>query len=171
MATQLDLMAAVYAAPERAETILNMLQSMHRANNITLADAAMVTRDQEGKLHVKETHEVTAGKGAKRGAIAAGVLGLIFPPSIIASALIGGAAGAAWGKLRDTGIKTGSMNEIAESLQPGQAMVFALSEPAFVPEIERAMEGWDGHLVRHGFDTDESAAIEKAADEQPSSSA
>jgi uncharacterized membrane protein len=164
MSKQLDLMAAVYAAPERAETILNMLQAMHRATNITLADAAMVTRDQDGKLQIKETREVTAGKGAKRGALAAGVFGLIFPPSLIASAIVGGAAGGVWGKLRDTGIKTGDMKEIADALEPGQAMVFALSEPASVPEIERAMEGWNGRLVRHGFTAEDTAAIEQAAE-------
>jgi len=33
---------------------------------------------------------------AKRGAIAGGLVGLIFPPSIIASAVVGGGAGGIW---------------------------------------------------------------------------
>ena len=44
-----------------------MLQKMHRASNITLADAAAVTKDAAGNVQIKETQEVSAGKGAKRG--------------------------------------------------------------------------------------------------------
>jgi uncharacterized membrane protein len=58
-----------------------------------LDSAAVVTKNGEGKVHVNETHEVTTKKGATRGAI-----------------------GGAWGKPRDTGIKTGDMKKIAENL-------------------------------------------------------
>ncbi len=82
MGKQLELMAAVYVDEEGARTILDTLERMHSASNITLADAAMVTKDADGKLHIKETREVTAVKGAKRGAVVTGVLGLIYPPTL-----------------------------------------------------------------------------------------
>ncbi len=59
MGKQLELMASVYADEDGAKTILDTLQRMHRAYNITLADAAMVTKDANGRLHIKETREVT----------------------------------------------------------------------------------------------------------------
>jgi uncharacterized membrane protein len=167
MSTTLELMAATYTEAEQAETTVDMLQQMHRASNITLADAAIVTKDAEGKVHIKETQEVTAAKGAKRGAIVAGVFGLIFPPSLIVSALAGGAVGGAWGKLRDTGIKTGDMKQLAEDLQPGTVLVVALAEPESVPAIERALENSDGQIVRHGFSAEETEQIEQAVTEAP----
>jgi uncharacterized membrane protein len=164
MSKQLDLVAAVYADQEQAHLLLDTLQKMHRASTITLADAALVTRDAEGKVQVTETREVTTKKGAKRGAIVAGVLGLIYPPSLIASVVAGGALGGAWGKLRDTGIKTGDMKEIGNALEPGRVAVIALAEPEWTPAIERALEAGDGTLVRHGFSAEESQEIEAAAE-------
>jgi len=94
----------------------------------------------------------------------AGVLGLIYPPSLIASVVAGGALGGAWGKLRDTGIKTGDMKEIGAALEPGKVAVIALAEPEWTPAIERALKAGDGTLVRHGFSAQESQEIEAAAE-------
>ncbi len=163
MAKQLEMIAAIYADEDRANVILDMLDQMHRATTINLSDAALVSKDAEGKLQIKETREVTGKKGAKRGAIAAGVFGLIFPPSLIASAIAGGAVGAAWGKLRDSGIKSSSIKELGEKLEPGKAAVVALVDDASVEPTERAMQGYDGELVKHSFSATESADIEAAA--------
>ena len=43
MSKQFALMAAAYADEEHAQTILDMLQQMHKASTIVLADSAMVT--------------------------------------------------------------------------------------------------------------------------------
>ncbi len=163
MGKQLELMAAVYVDEEGAKTILDTLERMHRASNITLADAAIVMKDADGKLKIKETREVTAAKGAKRGAVVTGVLGLIFPPALIASVLAGGVIGGAWGRLRDTGIKTGRMKDLGNSLEPGNAAVIALAEPQFVELIVETMETYPGKFLRHGFSAEEAAQIEDAA--------
>ncbi|MGD9713294.1 MAG: DUF1269 domain-containing protein [Thermomicrobiales bacterium] len=165
MAKDLRVIASIYPDQEHASTILETLHKMHRASNITLVDAALVTKDEDGKVHIQETKEVTTGKGARRGAIVAGIFGLIYPPSLIVSVLAGGGVGGLWGKLRDTGIKTGDMKEITENLQPGSVALIALAEPPSVPPIERAMEGWGGYMVRHGFTEEESDQVEQAAEE------
>jgi uncharacterized membrane protein len=160
---ELELRAAVYADEDRAHTICDMLEQMHRATTLTLEDAAIVTKGSDGKLKIQETREVTASKGAKRGAIAAGLFGLVFPPSIIVSAVVGGAAGAAWGKLRDTGIKTQSIKDLGESLEPGKAAVVALVDKPSVEVLERALQGFDGELIKQGFTAQESAVLSAAA--------
>ena len=103
MSNQLVLVAAKYENDDRAHVILDMLEQMNHAGKIKVNDLAIVAKDPDGKLRTVETRELTAKKGAKRGAIAAGILGVIFPPSLIVSVVAGGAIGAAWGKLRDTG--------------------------------------------------------------------
>ena len=60
-----ELLAAVYPNEEHAKTTLDMLVAMHKAVTITLIDAAMVTKDESGKMHVAETAELTTRKGAK----------------------------------------------------------------------------------------------------------
>jgi uncharacterized membrane protein len=165
MAKDLRMIAAIYPDQEHANTILETLQKMHRASNITIVDAALLTKDEDGKIHIDETKEVTTRKGAKRGAIIAGIFGVIYPPSLIASVVVGGGIGGLWGKLRDTGIKTGDMKQVAENLTLGQVALVILAEPQSVPPIERAMEGWAGYVVHHGFTEEESARLEQAAEE------
>lgn len=162
MAKELQMVAAVYQDEERGKTILDMLEQMHKAHNIDLVDAVMLKKDADGKLSVVETRELTAKSGAKRGAIAGAVLAVIFPPSLIASAIVGGAAGAAWGKLRDSGIKSKSMEELANSLEPGKAAVVTLVKPGSEEAVEKALQGYDGQLVKHEFSAKESEQIETA---------
>ena len=142
-----ELLAAVYPNEEHAKTTLDMLVAMHKAVTITLIDAAMVTKDESGKMHVAETAELTTRKGARRGAIVAGVFGLIFPPSLIASVLVGGGVGALAGKLRDTGIKADQVKDIADKIEPGKAAVIALTEGEFGPQVQMALTGYEGTLL------------------------
>jgi uncharacterized membrane protein len=160
---QLELLAAVYADEERARTILDMLERMHRADTITLADAALVTKDQQGKVHIQETRELTTRKGARRGAIIAGVIGLIYPPSLIATVLLGGGVGALAGKLRDTGVKSGDLKQIADSLDAGKAAVVALASAETAGRTANALQGYDGQLIRQAIGGEASAAVEQAA--------
>src|SRR3954470_13749670 len=167
MSNQLVLVAAKYENDDRAHVILDMLEQMNHAGTIKVDDLAIVVKDADGKLQTVETRELTAKKGAKRGAIAAGILGVIFPPSIIVSAVAGGAIGAAWGKLRDTGIKSGSIKELGDSLEQGKAAVIVLADERTADATERALKGWDGEVVRHAFNAQESEAIHSAAAEEP----
>jgi uncharacterized membrane protein len=159
MSDQAQLMAAVYPTHEQAKTILNALQRMHRATTITLGDAAIVTKDADGKVKVEETAELTTREGAVRGAIVTGVLGLIFPPSFIVSVLAGGVIGGLIGKLRDTGITNANLREIADRLEPGKSAVIALGDGEWVIQIQDALQGYEGMLVTHALTADEAKQV------------
>jgi uncharacterized membrane protein len=161
MGNQYQIASAVYPNEEQAQTILDTLDKMHRATTITLKDAALVSRTGDGKIHVKETREVTAGKGAKRGAIVAGIFGIIYPPSLIVSVLAGGALGGAWGKLRDTGIKNSSLKGVGDDLAPGQFAVVALAEQEWIPQIENTLQGFEAHPILTPLSADESSSLEE----------
>jgi len=163
MTKQLELTAAVYDGEEQARRILDALQTRHKGNNITLEDLAMVTKEFDGKVRIKETRELSGLKGAKRGAIVTGIFGLIYPPSILVTAAGGGIIGGLWGRLRDTGIKTGRLKEFGDELTPGKAGVVALSEAEHVPEIEATMGEWNATVLHHGFDDRDTRELEKAA--------
>ena len=159
MDKSVHLMAGVYADRERAKVILDMLESMHREGTITLVDAAMLTKNEKGKLEVEETAELTGREGATRGAIILGVVGLIYPPSLIATVIAGGGIGALAGKLRDTGIKKGQMRDIAAKLDGDQAAVMALAESASVLAIEQSLKGYEGELLTQELGPELSADV------------
>jgi uncharacterized membrane protein len=152
MSKNVQLLAAVYPDQEHAKVTFDMLHEMHRATNITLVDSAMITKNEDGKIKIEETKELTTRKGAKRGAIITGVLGVIYPPSLLGSVLVGGAIGAVAGRLRDTGIKNPQLKEIADRLEPGKAAVIALAEEASTAKVQQALAGYEGTLVIQALD-------------------
>lgn len=154
-----QLIAASYGTYEQGETILNMIQKMKKAETIKIADAALVTKTADGKLEVKETKELTGRKGARRGAVILGTFGLIFPPSFIASVLVGGGLGALAGKLRDTGIKTDELERFAQGLEPGHVAVLVLSHSDSVPKVKNALQGYEGMIVTGAIDENAAARL------------
>jgi uncharacterized membrane protein len=155
MSNSTQVLAAVYPTHEQAKTILDTLQHMHRAKRIDLADAAIVMKGEDGKVNIEETAELTTKEGAVRGALIAGVVGLIFPPSLIGSLLVGGGLGGLVGRIRDTGIKNKQLKGIADSLEPGKSAVIALAAGASVPQIQVALQGYEGTLLTHALSEEE----------------
>ncbi len=132
---------------------------MDKAGSIEVIDAAIIAKDMEGKVTVVETAELTPKKGAGRGAIIGGVLGLIFPPSIIAGALLGGAIGALVGKFTDKGLfENTALKEAAEELPEGSSAIVAVVEDKWVQQMATAVEGYE-KLASHALDAEFAADL------------
>jgi len=171
MSTSAHLLAAIFPNREHAQVILDMLEKMNHAYTIRLVDAALVTKNYEGKLEIHETKELTAKKGARRGAVIMGSFAILFPPTIIASAIVGGAIGAVAGRLHDSGLKSKQLHKLAEDLEPGQAIVIVLAEDGSEARVQSALEGYDGKVVIAAIDEQtlndlhKAAAMNKGSDE------
>jgi uncharacterized membrane protein len=168
-----QLVVGIYPSDENATAVFDMLKRMHRSNNITLIDAAKITKDQSGKVQVHETEELTARKGAVRGAVITGIFGLIYPPSLLASAAVGGGIGALVGRVRDIGIKGGKLKEISAQLTPDTVAIAVLVPDASLAHVETAMKALDGKLVVQPLDDEALKQIyieqEKLQQETPAS--
>ena len=113
---------------------------------------------REGKVKFEETADPSGKKWAKRGAIAGGIVGLIFPPSIIVSAAVAGGAGGMWGKIRDKGFKDEDLKEIGKSLSPGSSAIIVVAEDRMVEQLERALGGYE-RIAKHAVSAEAAAAI------------
>ena len=118
----------------------------------------MIVHTADGKVEIEETADPSGKRWAKRGAIAGGIAGLIFPPSIIVSAAVGGGAGGVWGKVRDKGFKDEDLKEIGNSLPPGSSAIIAVAEDRMVEQMERALGGYE-KIARHVVSAEAAAAI------------
>jgi len=157
-ATTVELFVAAYGDEKGAADALKDFQSAHRAGAIDLIDAAVIVHSADDKVRFEETADPSGKKWAKRGAIAGGVAGLIFPPSIIASAVVGAGAGGVWGKVRDKGFKDEDLKDIGDSLPPGTSAIIAIAEDRVVEQLARGLEGYD-KIARHLVSADAAAAI------------
>src|SRR3954468_16488190 len=154
----LEVFVAAYSNETSAGVALDDLKSMERAGSIKLVDAALVARDTEGKVHFEQTSDPSGKKLAKRGAIAGGLVGLIFPPSIIVGAVVGGAGGGVWGKVRDKGFKDDDLKAVGDSLEPGTSAIIAIAEDRMIERLQRGLEGYR-NIARHAVSAEAAAAI------------
>lgn len=163
-ATTVELFVAAYGDEKGAADALKDFQSAHRAGAIDLIDAAVIVHSADDKVHFEETADPSGKKWAKRGAIAGGIAGLIFPPSIIASAAVGAAGGGVWGKVRDKGFKDEDLKQIGNSLPPGSSAIIAVAEDRMVEQLERALSGYD-KIAKHVVSAEAAAAIVAEVDD------
>ena len=157
---------ATFETEDEAGDTLRDLRAMDREGSIQLLDAAVVVRGADGKVRFEETADPSGKKWAKRGAIAGGLVGLIFPPSIIASAAIGAAGGGVWGKIRDKGFKDSDLRSLGDSLQPGSSAILAVAEDHMIERLQRGIEGYQ-KIARHAVSAEAAALIVAEADEEP----
>ncbi len=158
MSATYEILMAVFPDRPRAEVTMDAIKQMSKRGEIEILDAALVEKDVSGKVHISEVKDLTPRKGATRGAAIGGAIGLIFPPSILASAALGAAAGGLMGRLRDTGIKTAELKDAGAQLNPGQTGVVAVVEATWAEKLSQALEGQE-RLARLVLEADEAAVL------------
>ena len=154
----LEVVVAAFSDETSAKAALQELKAMELSGAIELIDAAVVVHDTEGKVHFEETADPSGKKWAKRGAIAGGLVGLIFPPSIVVGAAVGAAGGGVWGKVRDKGFKDEELKAVGDSLQPGSSAIIAVAEDKVVERLQEGLAGYE-RLTRHVMSADASAIV------------
>src|SRR5689334_13102107 len=97
-----DLIAVAYPDRPTAENVRRKLAELMTQHVIELEDAVVVTRDEQGKVHLHQTVR-PAAQGAAGGALWGGLIGLVFLAPLLGMA-VGAAAGGAAGALTDVGI-------------------------------------------------------------------
>ena len=107
-----------------AEQMRDKLASLQKLQLISLSDAAVVVRRQDGKVKVKQAVSLV-GAGALGGAFWGMLIGLLFFAPWLGLA-IGAASGALGGALSDYGVDDKFIKEVGESIEPGQSALFLM---------------------------------------------
>ena len=71
-----------YASEVDARADYDVVKDLHAAGAVGTYDAAVITKDDKGKVHVNKD-ETTTRHGAWGGAGVGALVGILFPPSII----------------------------------------------------------------------------------------
>ena len=127
----------------RAQEFLTATTRLAAHGEMTLRDAVIVTKDADGRTHVKETTDPKPGSAALSGGMWAGLFGLLLggPIGWAAGAAIGAGAGAAAAKVIDIGLPDEWVDWFKETVSPDTVTVALLVDGfdanALVAEAER----------------------------------
>ncbi len=129
--------AATYSDNTDAFADYEGLLDLHAARLVGTYDVAVITKDADGKVHVMK-HEKPTQHGAWGGIAVGAVVGILFPPSIIGAAAIGGLAGGVGGHLRK-GISRGDAKDLGELLEGGEAALIVVGESRMQEQLDKVL--------------------------------
>ncbi len=162
------LLVADFSDGDSASAAYELLKSVEDGRTVEIEGVVVVRKSDDGKLEVQKATDHSTKSGLKWGIVGGAVLGIIFPPSILGSAAVMGAAGAAIGKARQLGHKSTLADELDAAIQPGHSAIVAMvSDPGEV-EIRKALAKAD-RIVEKAVDdvvSKDIKAIAKQADDE-----
>lgn len=133
------LFVADYDDTESALAAYETLKAMEDGATVKVDGVIVVKRGEDGKLSVQEATDRSTKKGLTWGIVGGAALGLIFPPSILGSAIVAGAVGAGAGKVRELRNRGKLADDLENAIQPGHSGIIALVSDPGVVEIRKAL--------------------------------
>jgi uncharacterized membrane protein len=157
--------AGTYVDEAAARDDYQIIKDLHSAGAVGTYDAAVVTKDYDGKVHVSKD-EMATRHGAWGGAAAGALIGLLFPPAIIGTAAVGAAIGGVSGHLW-RGMSRADVKEFGELIDEGTAALVIVGESTIAQAVDKAALKAEKHVAKE-LDvkpSDIDAAVRQAATE------
>ncbi len=133
------LLVARFADAAAAAAVYSDLQAGELADKFHIDGVLVVHADPAGKITIEKLTDHHTRRGLKWGIVAGVVAGIVFPPSILASAAWLGGAGAVAGKIGNVRQKAKVEKAVADVITPGTSGILALIELADVPAVTAAI--------------------------------
>ena len=125
-----------YPSEAAARADYEVVKDLHAVGAVGTYDASVVTKDDAGKVHVNKD-EMATRHGAWGGAAVGALIGILFPPAIIGTAVVGAAVGGVSGHLW-RGMSRADVKELGEIIDAGQAALLIVGESKVAEAVEKA---------------------------------
>jgi uncharacterized membrane protein len=124
---------------------------------LKIDDSAVIQKDENGKIHVKNQLD----RGVKVGAVGGSLLGLllagIFFP--FAGLIVGGLAGAGVGALMDMGISKKFVKEVADSMENNSSALFIITRDGDPDMALATLRPYKGEVLQTSLDQEAADAL------------
>jgi uncharacterized membrane protein len=115
-----------YLSEAGARSDYDVVKDLHDVGAIGTYDAAVVTKDADGNVHVNKD-EMPTRHGAWGGAAVGALVGILFPPSIIGTALVGAGIGGVGGHLWK-GMSRADVKELGDVIDDREAALVVVAQ-------------------------------------------
>lgn len=142
-----NLVVITFDSEEKAESVVETLKGLEHQSFMSLEDTAVVVKDSEGKVHIKNAVDKTVKQGAAFGGLLGMFLGVLFLVPV-GGLLLGAIGGAVYGKLADMGVDKKFIDTVSESLQPGTSAIFFVVRSANIEIAMAALRPYEGKVLQ-----------------------
>jgi uncharacterized membrane protein len=145
-----DLIVMSFNSVATAEEVRDKVRQLQKGGQLALSDAAVITKDADGKVEVKNEVSRETKVGAGVGAVLGAVMSFVFP---IAGIVVGTAGGAAVGAMVGNGVDRKFVEDVQNSLTPGSSALFLVLRGGDAAALRGVLEPFEGTLIQTTFDS------------------
>jgi uncharacterized membrane protein len=147
-----NLLVLTFDDTVQAGEALEALKHIQHEGLGKIDDAAVVVKDESGKVHVKNMTDT----GVKWGAVTGGILGLLiasvfFP---LAGLTLGAIGGGLVGKTLDMGVDKKFVKDVTETLKPGTSALFVIGSSDHKDAVLGTLRNFHGTIYQTTLDTE-----------------
>lgn len=163
-----DLIVVGFDTKEEADNVLLKLNGLSKEYLVDLEDAVVVVRDESGKVHLKQSMNLTAigaTSGLLSGSLWGGLVGLLFLNPLAGFAIggaIGAGAGALSGSMADYGIDDDFIKSLGETIPNGSSALFILVRKVQPEKVMAELTGFRGRVLKTSLSPDQEAKLQAA---------
>jgi uncharacterized membrane protein len=161
---QYAVIVAAFDDIESAKAAYGALEVAESEKELDIEGVLVVKTDDKGKIKVQEMTDHSTKTGVKWGAVGGVVLGIIFPPTILASAVGVGVVGGILGKIRNVAHRSQVSDLLAGTLGPDQSGIVALVKATDVDATKAEMPAAE-KVRTAGVDDTTAKEVAKAAEQ------
>ena len=153
------LIVTIYDDPDEAAQVRESISRQERGGYISLDDSAVVVKDEDGKIHVKNQMD----SGVKIGAVGGGALGLLIGGLLFhfAGLLVGAIGGAVVGHFMDKGVDQNFVRDVSQELKPGGSALFIISRDDDPGQVIATLQKYKGKVYQTTLDSESEEALRR----------
>jgi uncharacterized membrane protein len=152
-----SLIAVGFKDEFTADAVILELRKLQKEHLIDLEDAAIVIRNKDGKVKIKQTQELTA-EGALSGGFWGLLFGFIFFNPLLGWA-VGAIAGGISGALTDLGIDDNFIREVGSTIEPSTSAIFVLVRSATPDKVLEDLSRFEGKVLKTSLSNEDEAKL------------
>ena len=163
-----DLIVVGFDNKEEADKVLLKLHALGKEYLVDLEDAVVVIRDEGGKVHLKQSMNLTAigaTSGLLSGSIWGSLVGLLFLNPLAGFAIggaIGAGTGALSGSLADYGIDDKFIKSLSETIPNNSSALFVLVRKVQPEKVMAEFSGLRGRVIKTSLSPDQETKLQEA---------
>ncbi|WP_298981017.1 DUF1269 domain-containing protein [Caldilinea sp.] len=154
------LIVLAFDGADEAAKVREAIRQQQKQGLVALDDAAIVSRDAEGRVHVRNEVSRATMIGTGVGALLGLLLGNFFFP--LTSMALGALGGAGVGALTGLGVDGGFVKAVKDSLKPDSSALFLIVRDADESAALALLRNYHGRVLQTTLDSETEENLRRA---------